>query len=116
MVPSVFASDPDAVTAAFANPILAASEQVVVKPTVSAGSKNTGLFRRGDPAARALADEILSLGKTVMIQPAVQSVAAVGETAMLHRRGRGAPGGARINARRQSGHPCRRRHRLADFR
>ena len=88
VVPSVFASDPDAVTAAFANPILAASEHVVVKPTVSAGSKNTGLFRRGDPAARALADEILSLGKTVMVQPAIASVAAVGETAMLYFDGR----------------------------
>ena len=57
---------------------------MVVKPTVSAGSKNTGLFRRGDPAARALADEILGLGKTVMVQPAIASVAAVGETAMLY--------------------------------
>jgi hypothetical protein len=58
--------------------------EVVLKPTVSAGSRDTGLFRAGDPHAAALAAGILDAGKTVMVQPAVPSVARHGERALLH--------------------------------
>ena len=57
--------------------------EVVVKPTVSAGSRNTGRFVADDPAARALAQQILELGGTVMIQPAVASVAEHGEVGVI---------------------------------
>lgn len=61
-----------------------ASGRVVVKPSVSAGSKNTGLFERSDPRARELAGQIIAIGKTVMVQPAVDSVAELGERAFVY--------------------------------
>lgn len=61
-----------------------ASAQVVVKPSVSAGSDQTGRFERADPAARDLAGAILARGKTVMIQPYHESVTASGEIAVVH--------------------------------
>lgn len=64
------------------------AERVVVKPSVSAGSRDTGLFERSDPEATALARHILALGKTVLIQPAVDSVARVGEQALVYFDGR----------------------------
>jgi hypothetical protein len=60
------------------------SARVVVKPTVSAGSRDTGLFERSDERALRLAEHILSLGKTVMVQPAIDSVARVGEQALVY--------------------------------
>jgi hypothetical protein len=57
--------------------------QAVVKPVVSAGSKLTGRFAAGDPAAPALAAEILADGRAAMVQPAVASVAAEGEVGTL---------------------------------
>ena len=57
--------------------------EVVVKPTISAGSRNTGRFAVDDPAARALAKLILGAGGTVMIQPAIASVAERGEVGVI---------------------------------
>lgn len=59
------------------------SGEVVVKPTISAGSRNTGRFAVDDPAARALAELILGAGGTVMIQPAIASVAERGEVGVI---------------------------------
>lgn len=50
------------------------SERVIVKPTISVGSRNTGLFSYDDEHALQLASEILGLGKVVMVQPAVGAV------------------------------------------
>lgn len=58
-------------------------DQVVIKPTTSAGSRLTGRFRADDPAALTLASRIFDDGFDVMIQPAVPSVAARGETGTL---------------------------------
>lgn len=58
--------------------------QVVIKPSVSAGSQNTGLFESDDPAAFTLAEQILALGKTVMVQPAIPTVQERGERALLY--------------------------------
>ena len=55
--------------------------QVVVKPATSAGSRRTGRFAPGDPGARLLAARILAEGQEVLVQPAVESVAAEGEVA-----------------------------------
>ncbi len=59
------------------------SGEVVVKPTISAGSRNTGRFAVDDPAARALAEGILAAGGTVMVQPAIASVAERGEVGVI---------------------------------
>jgi hypothetical protein len=60
------------------------SEQVVVKPTVSAGSYLTGRFEHDDPAARELAGRILAQGKQIMLQPYYRSVTEQGEIAVIH--------------------------------
>ena len=61
------------------------SAEIVVKPNISAGSRHTGRFRKGDVAAVRLADHILSLGgKSVLIQPCVESVSVEGERALLY--------------------------------
>jgi glutathione synthase/RimK-type ligase-like ATP-grasp enzyme len=56
---------------------------VVVKPHVSVGSRDTGLFRADDPGAVKLAQEILQADKVVLIQPAIPSVQSAGETAAV---------------------------------
>ena len=57
--------------------------EVVVKPVVSAGSRMTGRFAAGDPAASVLAHQILDDGTLVLVQPAVASVAIDGEVSTL---------------------------------
>ncbi len=57
--------------------------EAVVKPVVSAGSRRTGRFVPGDPAAVALAEAILGEGTAVLVQPAVTSVATRGEVSTL---------------------------------
>ncbi len=48
----------------------ASGPAIVVKPTVSAGSKDTAMLDGDDPRALSLAEKILADGKAVMIQPA----------------------------------------------
>jgi glutathione synthase/RimK-type ligase-like ATP-grasp enzyme len=55
---------------------------VVVKPTVGAGSSHTGLFTASDPAAADLAAEILATGASVMVQPEVPELSAGKEKAL----------------------------------
>ena len=57
--------------------------EVVVKPAVSAGSRNTGRFASDDPHAVALAERIVAEGVAVMIQPCVASVETSGETSVV---------------------------------
>ncbi len=59
-------------------------EELVIKPTVSAGSRHTGRFARDDDTALALAETILALGKVVMVQPCIPSVSADGERALIY--------------------------------
>lgn len=63
-------------------PVLA--REVVVKPTVSAGAKDTGRF---GPAAHDLARELVArihaTGRTAMVQPYQRAVDATGETAVV---------------------------------
>lgn len=61
-----------------------APANVIVKPTVSAASANTGWFANADPKAFELAERIFSLGKTVMVQPAVEHVTQHGENALIY--------------------------------
>ncbi len=46
-------------------------ERIVVKPAMSNGSRDTGLFDAADPAAASLAERILAGGGVVMIQPEI---------------------------------------------
>lgn len=85
IVPTEFCTTMDAVRQA-----VSAHEagRVVIKPSVSAGSQDTGLFEPGDGGALALAEHILAIGKTVMVQPAIASVQERGERALLFFDGR----------------------------
>ena len=58
---------------------------VVVKPAVSAGARNTSRYRHGEePAARSHAERLVAAGRTVMVQPYVASVDRAGETALIY--------------------------------
>jgi hypothetical protein len=58
--------------------------EVVVKPTVSAGGRDTGRFRpEAHGQARDLIAAIQASGRTAMVQPYLSSVDAVGETALV---------------------------------
>lgn len=59
--------------------------EFVVKPSISAGSRDTGRFR-SDEMDRALhlADSISSGGRTVMVQPYLASVDSDGETGLVY--------------------------------
>jgi hypothetical protein len=63
-----------------------AQGEYVVKPAVSAGSKDTDRFRAGDhdELAVAHAAAILASGRTVMVQPYLHEIDTVGETALLY--------------------------------
>lgn len=78
--PSRYATDLDAVREAIA---ATDAPRIVVKPTVSAGSQDTGLFDVDDPGAVTLAERILGLGKTVLVQPAIAAVAEEGERSLI---------------------------------
>ncbi|MEY8654618.1 ATP-grasp domain-containing protein [Brachybacterium paraconglomeratum] len=69
VIPTSYHRTLDPARDALAAPTQAA--HVVVKPAVGAGSQRTGLFAREDPAALALARQILDAGGTVMVQPEV---------------------------------------------
>lgn len=56
--------------------------EVVVKPVVSAGSKDTARHR-DRRAARFHAEELLAAGRAVLVQPYQQAVDTEGETAMV---------------------------------
>ncbi|MDT7708365.1 MAG: hypothetical protein QOG20_3972 [Pseudonocardiales bacterium] len=58
--------------------------EFVVKPSVSAGSRNTARYAAdAHPAARDHAQQLLAAGRTVMVQPYQASVDTRGETALL---------------------------------
>ena len=61
------------------------TDEYVVKPAVSAGSRDTNRYAAGadDDAAAAHARELLDAGRTVMVQPYLEGVDTHGETAML---------------------------------
>jgi hypothetical protein len=58
--------------------------EVVIKPSVSGGARDTGRFGPGSAGAgRALVERICAGGATAMIQPYLDSVEASGETAVI---------------------------------
>ena len=59
------------------------SYSFVVKPSVSAGARDTAAYEAGDAAAVAHVADLHGRGKTVMVQPYVEAVDTVGETSVL---------------------------------
>jgi len=59
--------------------------EYVVKPAISAGSRDTNRYRAGehDQLAVAHANALLAAGRTVMVQPYLHEVDIAGETALL---------------------------------
>jgi hypothetical protein len=58
--------------------------EVVVKPAISAGGRDTGRFGPASAAAgRALIERIILSGGTAMVQPYLASVDSAGETAVV---------------------------------
>ncbi|MFT4135818.1 ATP-grasp domain-containing protein [Microbacterium sp.] len=58
------------------------AERVVVKPVISGGARDTGLFDAHDPRAAALAARIVAGGGVAMIQPEVPELSAGREKAL----------------------------------
>lgn len=59
-------------------------DEVIVKPTISAGARDTGRFgREHHDRARALLARLAAAGRTAMVQPYLASVDAHGETAVV---------------------------------
>lgn len=56
---------------------------VVVKPNISLGSQNTGLFAATDPAVLELCGRILDVGKVVLVQPAIDAIQDNAERGLL---------------------------------
>lgn len=77
IVPTTYAETVDAAASA-----IAAHERVVVKPAVSAGARDTGLFEASDPRALALAARIIEAGGVAMVQPEVRELSEGREKAL----------------------------------
>lgn len=83
VVPTVLADTPDRVRDELVGLGAAGHARVVVKPNISAGSRDTGLFAVDDPGAADLAGQILASGRRVVIQPEIRSVATRGERGLV---------------------------------
>ncbi|WP_336631075.1 MULTISPECIES: ATP-grasp domain-containing protein [unclassified Microbacterium] len=81
-VPTVFAATLDTARAAIAAQDADGAARVVIKPTVSAGARDTGLFAANDPAALDLAARIIAGGGVAMVQPEVPELSAGREKAL----------------------------------
>ena len=80
VVPTAWTATADELPAA-----LGRWEDVVVKPTVSAGARDTARFRPGEgDAAAAFATGILASGRSVMVQPYLARLDADGETGLVY--------------------------------
>jgi hypothetical protein len=68
-------------------PALPAAGEWVIKPAVSAGSRDTGRYDLGRPEHRALAithlERLATAGRLAMLQPYLPAVDTYGETALL---------------------------------
>lgn len=81
VVPTAWVAAPDEVTAALAR----WDGDLVVKPVVSAGARDTARFTAGEhPQAAAFAGRILAGGRPVMVQPYLDRLDAEGETGLVY--------------------------------
>jgi glutathione synthase/RimK-type ligase-like ATP-grasp enzyme len=85
VVPTAFVEPGEEDAAATVKASLEHTGQVVVKPSVSAGSRDTARFGRLQTAdAVALADRITGGGRSAMVQPYLDSVDTHGETGLVY--------------------------------
>jgi glutathione synthase/RimK-type ligase-like ATP-grasp enzyme len=85
VVPTAFLSQGTQHTTAMIEAAMGHTNQVVVKPSVSAGSRDTARFDTGHTAqAVALAERITNAGRTAMVQPYLDSVDTHGETGLVY--------------------------------
>ena len=81
VVPTDFL-DPGTDVAAWSPPV---ADEYVIKPAVSAGSRDTMRYGPGDEdSARQHIIRLLDASRVVMVQPYLTAVDTLGETAMLH--------------------------------
>jgi hypothetical protein len=81
VVPTAWAEEPDEVDAALDR----WSGDVVVKPAVSAGARDTARFAAAERgAAREHAVRVLAEGRAVMVQPYLSRLDAAGETGLVY--------------------------------
>jgi len=82
VIQTQFISDPTS------NWSMPTSTDFVVKPSVSAGSRDTLRLAAADPVSRMRAQELMesitAVGKSAMVQPYLERVDAEGETALLY--------------------------------
>jgi len=64
--------------------MFAFADDVVLKPTVSAGSNNTHRFVNDVAAAATCAGELVAQGRVVMVQPYQRSIDEMGETGLVY--------------------------------
>jgi hypothetical protein len=64
--------------------MFAFTDDVVLKPTVSAGSNNTHRFVNDVAAAATCAGELVAQGRVVMVQPYQRSIDEMGETGLVY--------------------------------
>lgn len=79
VVPTAYCDDLDAVRRDLAD---RGAAPVVLKPAISAGARDTGLFRADDAASLALAGRIIEGGYVVMVQPEIPELSAGREKAL----------------------------------
>ncbi len=79
VVPTEYCADADAARAALT---AHGHERIVVKPAMSAGARDTGLFDAADPGAQALAERIIAAGGVAMIQPEIPELTRGAEKAL----------------------------------
>jgi hypothetical protein len=90
IVPTTFV-DPAATTVLFGGEAAGAEEaqELVVKPSVGAGSRGAGRFTADQAdAARAHLERLQAAGRTVLVQPYLDAVDEAGETALIYVDGR----------------------------
>ncbi len=81
VVPTVYAETTDAAARAIATHN-APGARLVVKPAMSAGARDTGLFAASDPRALELAERIIGGGGVAMIQPEIAELTEGQEKAL----------------------------------
>ncbi|WP_241965094.1 ATP-grasp domain-containing protein [Microbacterium telephonicum] len=82
VIPTAYCAGGTEARAAIAALTAQGATRVVVKPAMSAGARDTGLFDAADPAASALADRIVARGGIAMVQPEIAELSAGAEKAL----------------------------------
>lgn len=82
VVPTTYVTIASEIASAIEGHAPGLDDRIVVKPAVSAGARDTGLFHRDDPAAVTLAHKILAEGGVAMVQPEVTELSAGHEKAL----------------------------------